>query len=99
MSRIYRRSIRRNNEVAESEDRLRLGYVTFICDGPGAISVDVTPTGRSAYTYIRAGQDRFKVPVQTRNDATIEVTDTSVLPCAISGLEWEGSISSRTRRL
>lgn len=66
--------------------------------------VGVTPVGRTERTYgfdEDATQDgNFRFPIITRNeDATIEVTNDSHHPSVITGLDWEGELVNRSRRI
>jgi hypothetical protein len=98
-TRIYPRKQREGREVADTNGRLRLSYLTVFSEGGADFTVSITPQGRSAYTYTNAaGLTQFRVPVQTRNDeASIVITHDDPTPCCLTALEWEGKFSARSR--
>jgi hypothetical protein len=100
-TRIYPRSVRGGDESADTTSRLRLGYLTIFSRQSTGYEVTVTPLGRTPYVYTNTGGlDVFRVPVMTRNDeATIVISHAGHLNCSITGFEWEGTVSSRSRRI
>jgi hypothetical protein len=95
----------RRDGVPDTRGRLNLTYASLLFSEANDITIEVTPQGRSTYTYVfrsAAGQNdgRFKFPVQARNEGlTIKLTNSKPGACRIVGLDWEGNYTTRSRRL
>ena len=102
-SRIYVRT-RRNgvDNIADVTAHLRLGYVTLILhEASSGFTVEVSyADGKQSFTYtVPAGVSIFRVPVQSRSEnATISIEHDGPLSGTITGIDWEGSYTTRNRR-
>jgi hypothetical protein len=100
LSRLFRRRLEGGDEVADTNGRLRLGYLKVFSQNSSGYVATVTLTGRTAYTYTQVSESPFLVPIMGRNDeATIVISHDGPLNCALTSLEWEGTLSARNRRV
>ncbi len=103
LSRPYLRT-RRGNEfdVADVTADVRLSYLTvFLREGSVGMSATVEYSdGRTPYTYnMPTGATEWRIPILGSNKKiTVTLTHTSHLSGGLTGLEWEGSLTTRTRR-
>jgi hypothetical protein len=84
--------------------RLQLRYIEMQYQDTTDFYVEVTPKGRSTYTYSvaqavpRDGNLRF--PVLGRGeDTVIEIVQATPGGCRVIGFDWEGFFKARGRRL
>jgi hypothetical protein len=89
---------------ADTRGRLQLSRARLHYKGSREFDVEVTPTGRAKRTYSfseTSEQDgEFPFQIGTRNTtALIEIVNDSPFPCAITGLDWEGTLVNRSRRI
>jgi hypothetical protein len=101
LSTIYPRD---KDGKADTRGRLQLSRAVLRYRDSREFDVQVTPTGRTQRTYAFAetsaedGELRF--PIQTRNtDASITIVNDSPFPSVITGLDWEGTLVNRSRRI
>lgn len=81
--------------------RLQLRFMDLIYNDSCDFTVTVTPNGRPTISYpftsATSAEGKHHVPVQSRNDAVIEITSTAATGCAFSGIDWEGNYDVRSR--
>ena len=104
LSTIYQRN---QQGGAEQRGRLRLGYLNVSYAPMTNVTVTVTPQGRSPYQYVfydpTAQNDApenypWHVPLQCRNeDSTIAFSDSTPGSFRIVMLDWEATLSLRSR--
>lgn len=103
LSRFYLRTRRGNDfDVADVTADLRVQYLTlFLREDSASMSVEVAYSdGRSPYTYSQpAGATEWRIPIMASNKkVTVTITQSGHLSAGLTGLEWEGALSMRTRR-
>ena len=84
--------------------RLQLSRAKLHYKGSREFDVEVTPTGRAKRTYsfseTSAEDGEFPFQIATRNTtALIEIVNDSPFPSCITGLDWEGTLVNRSRRI
>lgn len=94
------------DEQGQAKDlgRTQVRYLKLRYFDARAFTVTVTPTGRPAktYTFTAASPEDgvFSVPILCQNtEVTISITNTGSTGCAFSGFEWEGFLTTRTKRI
>lgn len=103
LSRFYLRT-RRGNEfdVADVTADVRVSYLTlFLREDSAGFTATVTYSdGRDPFTYTQAtGATEWRIPILTSNKkATVTINHSGHLSGGITGYEWEGSLTMRTRR-
>jgi hypothetical protein len=100
-STIYRR---KQDGSSDTRGRLQLSRAILHYRRSRAFDVEVTPEGRPTRTKpftADAVQDgEFSFPIQTRNTTTtIVVTNDTPFPSVLTGLDWEGNLVNRSRRV
>jgi hypothetical protein len=99
---IYRPALRFGDATATLSGRLQLRWMDFWYGASRYAKVTVTPQGRTAYEYVlakdTAESDKFHVPLLTKNDVTITITNDKPLPFFLTGATWEGLFHSRSMR-
>ena len=89
---------------ADTMGRLQLSRAKLHYKGSREFDVEVTPTGRAKRTYsfseTSAEDGEFPFQIATRNTtALIEIVNDSPFPSCITGLDWEGTLVNRSRRI
>jgi uncharacterized protein YcnI len=89
---------------ADTRGRLQLSRALLRYKDSREFDVEVTPTGRAKRTYSFAetsAQDgEFPFQIGTRNTtALIEFVNDSPFQCILTGLDWEGTLVNRSRRI
>lgn len=89
---------------ADTRGRLQLRNGRLRYSRSVQFNVEVTPEGRAVRTVPFAASEiesgNFRFPIITRNEGTtIEVVNSSPFPCIITGLDWEGLLVNRSRRI
>jgi hypothetical protein len=89
---------------ADTRGRLQLSRARLHYKDSREFDVEVTPTGRATRTYAFAetsAQDgEFPFQIGTRNTtALIEFVNDSPFQCILAGLDWEGTLVNRSRRI
>jgi hypothetical protein len=103
LSRFYVRT-RRGNEfdVADVTADVRMSYLTLFLreDSAGFTALVEYSDGRTSYTYTQtAGATEWRIPILASNKkATVTISHSGQLAGGITGYEWEGSLTMRTRR-
>lgn len=86
----------------ETRGRLQLRYVDLHLAAEGVPTIHLSLEGRGISDLVgmpvRDGRLHFGVHSQN-TQASIEVSDRSPLPLALTGLDWEGHFTQRNRRL
>lgn len=100
LSRLYYRK----EETPELEGRTTIRYISIHYTSTQSFSVVVTLAGRDARTYTftssTPASGTMRIPIQGKNDyATIELQSSSPHPCAFTGIDWEGDLTIRARRV
>lgn len=111
-STIYLRELN-DEKVAITSGILKLKKILVNFVNSGYFRAEVTPRGRSMYSYEYTGQTvggvvigqtsiasgSFRFPVKCQNtDATIDIVSDSYLPCVLASAEWEGEFTIKTQR-
>jgi hypothetical protein len=93
------------NQQGKPEMRgwLTLHYLDIEYVNTKGLQVVVTPTGKTAWTYtspaVLASQGTLHVPVGAKNDlVSIVITNPGNGPVCLTGFQWEGSFTSRSKR-
>lgn len=93
------------NQQGKPEMRgwLTVHYLDIEYVNTKGLQVVVTPTGKTAWTYaspaVLTPQGTLHVPVGAKNDlVSIVITNPGNGPVCLTGFQWEGSFTSRSKR-
>lgn len=95
--------VRDSRGIPDGSGRLQLRYVDLWYHDTTDATLEVTPQGRSTYTYqvnhAEPEAGSLRVPIQARSeDTTLVIRDNTPGGCTFSSLDWYGFYATRSRR-
>lgn len=97
--------LRAQNGIPETAGRLQIRYLDLFYKHTTDFTLTVAPTGRPSVDYIvdnglTPTAAVLHVPVLCQNEEVeLTITNTTPGPCALAELDWEGYVTTRSRRL
>lgn len=99
---MYRPALRFGDESVTRMGRLQMRWIDLWYGDSRYAKVTVTPQGRTAYEYTLAldaiADDRQHIPLLTKNDVVIEISNDKPLPYFLVGCEFEAFYHVRSQR-